>query len=55
MRIEWPFWRCPQCGVRLIPADLFSPEWATSKPATGDQAAGKSSLAKSGGVTDSGS
>jgi hypothetical protein len=21
MLIEWPFWRCPHCGVRLIPAD----------------------------------
>jgi len=22
MAIEWPFWRCPQCNERLIPADL---------------------------------
>jgi hypothetical protein len=29
MRVEWPFWRCPQCDVRLIPADLFPPTWDT--------------------------
>ena len=23
MRIVWPFWHCPQCNARLIPADLY--------------------------------
>jgi hypothetical protein len=33
MQIEWPFWRCPQCGMRLIPADLYPIEpSSTSSP-----------------------
>jgi hypothetical protein len=23
MLVVWPFWECPHCHVRLIPADLF--------------------------------
>jgi len=26
MLIEWPFWRCPACRSRLIPADLLPAE-----------------------------
>jgi hypothetical protein len=26
MLIEWPFWRCPQCGARLIPTDNNQPD-----------------------------
>ncbi len=23
MRVAWPFWECPHCQQRLIPADLY--------------------------------
>lgn len=23
MLIVWPFWECPHCHVRLVPADLY--------------------------------
>jgi ribosomal protein L37AE/L43A len=32
MLIEWPFWRCPACRSRLIPADLLPAE---AKPQAG--------------------
>src|SRR5262245_40627884 len=24
MRIVWPFWHCPNCSARLVPADLYA-------------------------------
>lgn len=30
MAIEWPFWRCPLCSERLIPADLQPADTPTS-------------------------
>ena len=33
MLIAWPFWVCPHCHVRLIPADLYPIQAAGQSPA----------------------
>jgi ribosomal protein L37AE/L43A len=37
MLIVWPFWECPHCHVRLIPADLYPIVEAAPAPAPDQQ------------------
>ena len=32
LRVSWPWWFCPQCEVRLIPADLYPVEEKETQP-----------------------
>jgi hypothetical protein len=47
MEIEWPIWRCPLCGERLIPADLQRASASTSPSPAADPAGATTQVADS--------